>query len=332
MAHEEPHADLAGAILDGTPIDWAAAESSADPSDRSLLDGLKVLAAVADLHRSAAHSQAASAADRLQLGNARRWGHLTVLERVGGGAFGEVYRAWDARLDREVALKLLPAAATEDGARGTAIIEEGRALARVRHPGVVTLYGAEVIDGRVGLWMELVHGRTLEELVASGKRWGAREAAAIGADLCRAVAAVHAAGLVHRDIKASNVMLEDDGRVVLMDFGTGKGPRRRRAASRSPARRSTSRPSSSPAAPPASRATSTAWACSSTTSSPAPIRCGRQDADGLRLAHERGERKPLRGRGPICRRGSHAPSIARPTPIPRAATPVPKRSAGSWPR
>ena len=59
MAHEEPHADLAGAILDGTPIDWAAVESSVDPSDRSLLDGLKVLAAVADLHRSAPPSQAA---------------------------------------------------------------------------------------------------------------------------------------------------------------------------------------------------------------------------------------------------------------------------------
>ena len=144
-----------------------------------------------------------------------------MLERIGRGAFGVVYRAWDVRLDREVALKLLPARSSEDSDRGTAIIEEGRALARVRHPGVVTLYGAEVIDDHVGLWMELIKGRTLEELVTEGKRWTGREVAALGVELCRAVEAVHAAGLVHRDIKASNVMLQDDGRIVLMDFGTG---------------------------------------------------------------------------------------------------------------
>ena len=292
MAHEEPHADLAGAILDGTPIDWAAAESGVDPSDRSLLDGLKVLAAVADLHRSAAPSPAASAADRLQLGNATRWGHLTVLERVGAGAFGEVYRAWDARLDREVALKLLPAAATEDCARGTAIIAEGRALARVRHPGVVTLYGAEVIDGLVGLWMELIHGRTLEELVAEGRRWGAREAAALGADLCGAVAAVHAAGLVHRDIKAANVMLQDDGRVVLMDFGTGRVladgepiPLGGTPLYLAPELFAGDAPSV------ASDVYSVGVLLHHLLTGSYPVLA--KDARGLRLAHERGERKPL---------------------------------------
>ncbi len=221
MASEEPHAELAAAILDGTPIDWAAEESGIDAAQRPVFDRLRVLAAVADLHRSLTDPAAASSRAATDLPTAGRWGHLRLLAHIGSGAFGEVYRAWDPRLDREVALKLRPATTGEDAGHETAIIEEGRALARVRHPGVVTLYGAEVIDGQVGLWMELVEGRTLAELVAEGKRWGAREAAALGIALCDAVAAVHDAGLVHRDVTAANVMLQGDGRVVLMDFGTG---------------------------------------------------------------------------------------------------------------
>ena len=85
------------------------------------------------------------------------------LERIGRGAFGEVYCAWDTRLDREVALKLLSASSSIADRRGTSIIEEGRLLARVRHPNVVTIYGADRIENRVGLWMEFVKGRTLQQ-------------------------------------------------------------------------------------------------------------------------------------------------------------------------
>ena len=151
----------------------------------------------------------------------RTWGHLRVLEPIGRGAFGEVYRAWDTRLAREVALKLLPANA-RTLRQATSIIEEGRLLARVRHPNVVTIYGAERIDDRVGLWMEFVKGRTLEEVIEQGHTFAPSEATEIGIQLCHAVAAVHGAGLVHRDVKAHNVMLADDRRVVLMDFGTGR--------------------------------------------------------------------------------------------------------------
>ena len=155
--------------------------------------------------------------ERLEL----TWGHLRVLEPIGRGAFGEVYRAWDTRLAREVALKLLPATA-KTLRQATSIIEEGRLLARVRHPNVVTIYGAERIDDRVGLWMEFVNGRTLEQVIAQGHTFGPAEATEIGVQLCHAVAAVHAAGLVHRDVKAHNVMLAEDRRVVLMDFGSGR--------------------------------------------------------------------------------------------------------------
>jgi len=222
VAREELYADLAGAILDGAPIDWAAAESSSDESDRPLLDRLKLIAALADLHRRGARPGAASAEAAQGAAGARCWGHLRVLERIGHGGFGEVYRAWDERLDREVALKLLPRRASDGESRRTKIIEEGRVLARVRHPNVVTLYGAEEIDGQVGLWMELVRGRTLEQAIADGRRSTAAEIVPLGIEICRAAAAVHAAGLLHRDIKAANVMVAEDGRVVLMDFGTGR--------------------------------------------------------------------------------------------------------------
>jgi Protein kinase domain len=220
-------ADLAGAILDGSPIDWPSVQTSADEDSRLLLDQLRLLAAVADLHRQPAASSATHASHATAgSGDASdalldQWGHLRVFERIGSGAFGDVYRAWDTRLDREVALKLLPAKSTSDNPRVLSIIEEGRLLARVRHPNVVTIYGADRIGDRIGLWMEFVEGRTLQQSVER-VTFTAAEAVTIGIELCRAVAAVHAAGLLHRDIKPHNVMRAADGRIVLMDFGTGR--------------------------------------------------------------------------------------------------------------
>ncbi len=217
-------ADLAGAVLDGTPIDWAAAESSADQANRALLEQLKVLATLADFHRHFPfHLTAATAnvtEDRREV--LEHWGHLRVLERIGRGAFGEVYRAWDTRLDREVALKLLPADRVDGNGPASSIIKEGRLLARVHHPSVVTIYGAEEIGGRIGLWMEFVKGRTLKQIVDDGRVFSGTEAIKLGVDICQAVAAVHSAGLLHRDIKAQNVMLAENGWAVLMDFGTGR--------------------------------------------------------------------------------------------------------------
>jgi formylglycine-generating enzyme required for sulfatase activity len=150
-----------------------------------------------------------------------RWGSLELIEKVGEGGFGETFRARDPQLDREVALKLLKPEASRDEAVSGRVIREGALLARVRHPNVVLVHGAERAEGRVGLWMEFVQGRTLEAVLQADGTRGAREAVAIGVDLCRALSAVHAAGIVHSDIKASNVMLQDGGRVVLMDFGAG---------------------------------------------------------------------------------------------------------------
>ena len=216
MNHDARMHELAGAILDSSPIDWSAVESSVeDAFSRKVVRELGVIARIASVHGRELPVPAPDTEEPI-------WGPLRIIEKIGDGAYGEVFRAWDSRLDREVALKLLPADSVRDGRSASSIIKEGRLLARVRHPNVVTVYGAEQIGDRVGVWMELVRGRTLEQVLTTSGPFNPGEAARIGVEVCRAVSAVHAAGLLHRDIKAHTVMLADDGRVVLMDFGTGR--------------------------------------------------------------------------------------------------------------
>ena len=157
-------------------------------------------------------------------------------------------------------------------AAATTIIEEGRLLARVRHPNVVTIYGADRIDDRVGLWMEFVKGRTLEQLLQQEHVFDLPDTLRVASDLCHAIAAVHDAGLLHRDVKAHNVMMDNDGRVVLMDFGDR--PRTRRPRPRTwLARRSTLRQRSFGDNQRQSRATSTVSAFCCITCSPGHIPC-----------------------------------------------------------
>jgi serine/threonine-protein kinase len=196
---------LATAIADGTPVDWPRPEAG-DEGERRLIEALRVIARLKELH--------ASESDDLP----RRWGAIEILDLLGAGGFGRVYRGRDTVLDREVALKLRPA----DAGSAEAALREARLLARVHHPSVVVVHGADYRDGQVGIWMERVRGRTLHEVVRERGPLDARQAARIGIDLCRALRAVHAAGLVHRDVKAGNVMLDDAGRVVLMDIGAGR--------------------------------------------------------------------------------------------------------------
>jgi TolB-like protein/Tfp pilus assembly protein PilF len=214
--------ELAHTVLDGSAVDWESAEAGADPEVRSAIRQLQRLERLAQFHRDIhgtiqADTPEAAAADALVL-----WGHLEIRGVLGRGAFGTVYRAWDASLDREVALKLLPAPSADLDRAAPSLIEEGRLLARVRHPNVVAIHGAARLDDQIGLWMELVRGQTLEARLAHGHRFGAADTIRIGRELCGAVSAVHTAGLLHRDIKTQNVVQAEDGRIVLMDLGAGR--------------------------------------------------------------------------------------------------------------
>jgi eukaryotic-like serine/threonine-protein kinase len=218
---------LAESIADGQPIDWAEVEARAGAQDESIVRQLRVISELAGLHRSlstlsmpppdAARSRQVSAAPAIG-----SWGHLTLIERLGGGSSGDVYRAWDRHLERDVALKLLRINDSVADLDTSRITHEARLLARIHHPNVITVYGVASHDNRVGLWMELVRGITLAQQIRTTGPLSAQEAAVVGIDLCRALAAVHAAGLIHRDVKAQNVMREDGGRIVLMDLGTGR--------------------------------------------------------------------------------------------------------------
>jgi serine/threonine protein kinase len=150
------------------------------------------------------------------------WGRLKVGERIGKGAFGDVYRAFDSVEGRDVALKLMRRRASGDrpGARA---LREYRNLAKVHHPNVVEAYGVGTDRRRPGMWMELVRGVTLAQMLCIRGPFTGEEAAVVGQELCRALTAVHAAGLVHADVKAQNVMHAPCGRTVLMDFGSSLG-------------------------------------------------------------------------------------------------------------
>jgi tetratricopeptide (TPR) repeat protein len=159
-----------------------------------------------------------------RLAKGRKWGNFELLALVGRGSFGEVFRAWDPHLQREIALKILLPRAVGDEAQFEDLLREARALASVRHPNIVPIYGVDRHDGMVGFWTDFVHGKTLSVVVREQGPLGYREAALVGLDVAKALSAVHRAGLLHRDIKAANVMREEGGRILLMDFGLSTLP------------------------------------------------------------------------------------------------------------
>jgi Tol biopolymer transport system component len=149
----------------------------------------------------------------------RRIGHYEILSLLGAGGMGEVYLARDTRLDRQVALKLLPL--TQDQSLVQRFEREARAASALNHPNIITVYET----GREGdahfIATEFVEGRTLRQKIADGKI-EAREAAAIAAQIATALQAAHRAGIVHRDIKPENIMLRPDGLIKVLDFGLAK--------------------------------------------------------------------------------------------------------------
>jgi serine/threonine-protein kinase len=214
---------LVAAIAEREPIDWDAERDGAmEPATRALIEQLRVLDAIARLHQSIADPLDASAAPAGKADvRGLSWGDYELYEEIGKGSYGVVYRAHDRSLKRDLAIKLLHPSIAARSDIADRIYREGQALARIHHPNVVAVYAVGPHGGRLGLCMELVRGRTLREQVKANGLRNAEEAAVVGKAVCRALSAVHRAGLVHRDVSARNVMQDDNGRIVLMDFGAG---------------------------------------------------------------------------------------------------------------
>jgi eukaryotic-like serine/threonine-protein kinase len=157
----------------------------------------------------------------MPLGGGGRLGPYEVVGPLGAGGMGEVYLARDTRLGREVALKVLPSETARDPGRLARFEREARALAALNHPNIVTVHAIEEIEGRRVIAMERVAGRPLSALIGPGGLPLAR-VLDVAVPVADALAAAHERGVVHRDLKPANVMVGDEGRVKVLDFGLAK--------------------------------------------------------------------------------------------------------------
>ncbi|HLN59088.1 MAG TPA: protein kinase [Thermoanaerobaculia bacterium] len=162
-----------------------------------------------------------------------RLGFYEVLAPLGAGGMGEVYRAKDTRLGRDVALKVLPTEAAGDAGRRSRFEHEARAASALAHPNIVAVYDVGESDGAVWIAMELIEGRTVRDLLVSGPL-PIRRALEIGTQVAEGLAAAHAAGIVHRDLKPENLIVSKDGYVKILDFGLAKLAERGIAAPEGP--------------------------------------------------------------------------------------------------
>ena len=151
----------------------------------------------------------------------RQLSHYEILERIGQGGMGVVYKARDMHLDRLVAIKILPADKVNNLDRRRRFVQEAKAASALNHPSIVTIHDIAEDNGVDFIAMELVAGRTLDQIVPRG---GLRLRSVLdyGMQIADALAAAHAGGIVHRDLKPSNVMVTDHGQVKLLDFGLAK--------------------------------------------------------------------------------------------------------------
>src|SRR5688572_24564446 len=134
---------------------------------------------------------------------------------------GEVYRATDTKLGRAIALKVLPPDMARNPERLARFQREARAIAALNHPHIVTIYSVDEVDGIHFLTMELIEGESLVQLIPDGGL-AVDRTLAIGTAIADAIAAAHDKGIVHRDLKPANVMLSNNGRVKVLDFGLAK--------------------------------------------------------------------------------------------------------------
>ena len=157
----------------------------------------------------------------MPLSPGNKLGPYEILAALGAGGMGEVYKARDTRLDRIVAIKVLPSGKVADPERRRRFVQEAKAASALNHPNIVILYDMACDNGIDFMVMEYVAGKTLDQAV-SNKGLRTRETLKYAIQIADALAKAHAAGIVHRDLKPGNVMVTDEGQVKVLDFGLAK--------------------------------------------------------------------------------------------------------------
>ena len=152
----------------------------------------------------------------------RRSGRTRVLALIGAGGMGEVYRARDLRLNRDVAIKVLPSDRVGDESRRRRFVREAQAVSALNHPHIITIYEIESANGIDFIVMEYVRGKSLDTLIPPHHGMRLNEFLRIAIPIADALAAAHVQGIIHRDLKPANVMVGTDGGVKVLDFGLAK--------------------------------------------------------------------------------------------------------------
>ena len=189
--------------------------------DHELRTELESLLRAATAGKSFLEHPAAALPDQPALKPGDKLGAFEIVERIGRGGMGEVYRAHDPRLNRDVAIKVLPPDFARDPERLHRFQHEARAASALNHPNIVTVHEAGTTNGISWMATELVEGRSLRQVLAKGAL-PPRKAVGIAAQVADGLAAAHAAGIVHRDLKPENVMLTPADLVKILDFGIAK--------------------------------------------------------------------------------------------------------------
>src|SRR6185436_11652820 len=157
----------------------------------------------------------------MSLAAGSRVGPYEILSVLGAGGMGEVYRARDPRLGRDVAIKILAVSVLHEADRIARLQREAQVLAALNHPHIAQIYGVEEADAGLALVMELVPGETLADRLAQGPV-AVAEALAVARQIAEALEAAHEQGIIHRDLKPANVSITPDGTVKVLDFGLAK--------------------------------------------------------------------------------------------------------------
>jgi serine/threonine protein kinase/Tol biopolymer transport system component len=204
--------------LDLAPVKRSAFLEQACAADSSLRQEVETLLASSDDVRS---SFLQSSAPRVTLTTGTRLGEYEVKSLLGSGGMGEVYRAHDARLGRDVAIKILPSSFSGNPERLRRFEQEARAAAALNHPNILAVFQMGTYEGAPYLVSELLDGETLREQIKRGPL-SVRKTIDYGMQIARGLAAAHEKGIVHRDLKPENLFVTKDGRLKILDFGLAK--------------------------------------------------------------------------------------------------------------